>query len=175
MEVKNAAQAKGYATILIVVVGLIVAVIAVKKIFGGIDGLMERIGLKDTKSEQENTATVEKIVEKAAAVGSGSPWSPKMFSTIKGGKIFTAASAAALCAKIWDSVGRVYDSPNLASGAIKQCYTKTQVSFLAHTFFAKYGVDLLTWLEYKFDTNEQKKVLAGILTYVDNLPLSQPK
>lgn len=168
-------KATDFVVIIVVLVVVVFSIIIFKRIFGGIDGVLEGVGLKDTKDEKKDKAEVENKVDNAAAQGVNSPWSPKFYKTVHNGKLFTVASADGLAKTIYDSVGHIYDEPNKGAGAIKQCYTKTQVSFLADRFQQKYGNDLLSWLQYHYDTGEQKKVLNNILTYVNNLPLAQPK
>lgn len=168
-------KVKDVIAIAIIAVVVILVIIIVKKVSGGIDGALEMLGVKDTKEEIKAQETVNKTVDKNLQAGNGSAWSAKLYKTIKGAKVFTVASADNLAKKIYESVGHFTDNPNEGAGAIKQCYTKTQVSFLAERFQVKYNLDLLSWLELHYDTSEQKKVLANILTYVEALPLAKPK
>jgi hypothetical protein len=169
-------NSKNAIAIMITLVVLIIVIIVVKRVFGGLDGLLEMLNLKDSKEEKKAKDTVNNNIDKANDLGNQSAWSAKLYKLLPpGSKIFTQASADKLCSTIYGAIGNVYDEPNKIAGAIKQCYTKSQVSFLVDRFQAKYGNDLLSWLELHLDTSEQKKVLANILTYVENLPLSQPK
>lgn len=172
---QNEGQSKALVYLLIGVAVIVVGIIAVKKIFGGIDGALEGLGLKDSKDEKKDKKEVEQTVDRNNALGNQSAWSPKMYKSVSGGKLFTVAGAKSLCKTIYDSVGHIYDEPNKAAGAIKQAYTKTQVSFLCDIWQQTYGTDLLSWLQLHFDTGEQKKVLNNILTYVEALPLAKPK
>jgi hypothetical protein len=166
-------KTKNVTTILIIVVVLIIAVIAAKKVFGLFDNIMEGVGLQDTKEEKENKEYINNEVNRQNALGVNSPWSPKYYTVVGGSPNsfgFTVSQAQKLCAEIWDSVGIFYDSPNKAASAIKQCQNKRNVSFLADGMSDIYGVNLLSWLENKFDTSEQREILAGILRYVNALP-----
>lgn len=156
----------------IVLTVIILVFIIFNKFSGGIDGLLEKLGLKDDKATAKAKEGVEDKVGENTKEGTGSAFAPTLWKSVMSAKIFTSAYAQELAKTVWDSVGYAWDTPNKAAGAIKQCKCKTQVSFLADTFQKKYSVDLLTWLHNKFDRDEQKIVLNQILAYVDALPLN---
>jgi hypothetical protein len=163
-------SARGISTILVVVVALVLAVVffkSVKKIF---DSIMETLGLKDSKEETENKELIDTSVNHENSLGVNSAWSPQYYRNKPNSKIFTQAKTDALVNQLWDSVGYFYDTPSKADGAIKQCSTKSQVSWLASNFQNKHSAGLLNWMENHFDDGEEREYLAGILRYVANLP-----
>lgn len=171
MHLPNQEKAKGLSTVLIVVVGLILAVILFGKLIKFGEGFLEGLGLKDSKEEKANKDDIDRKVNQANAKGNNSPWSPKFYKAAPSGtKIPTQSTADSLAKQLWESVGYIVDTPNKGAGAIKQCSTKAGVSFVADRFQVKYKLDLLTWLQSKYDTDEQREVLADMLRYVENLP-----
>lgn len=162
---------KGVATILVVVAVIAIVFFAGGKIMKFFNGILEGLGLKDDPNEAKNKEAVQTGLDKETAKGVLSAWSPQFAKNAPGGSsILKATSANALAKTMWDSVGYTYDSPALGEGVIKQLKTKSQVSSLADAFFKNYKVDLLSWLQNKYDTNEQKQFLASMLSYVKALP-----
>jgi len=162
---------KGIATILLVVAVIFIVLFAGSKVMKLINGTLEGLGLKDDPTEAKNKETVQTGLEKETNKGVMSAWSPQYYKNAPGGSaLLTVATAKALAKTMWDSVGYITDTPSLGEGVIKQLKTKTQVSFLADTFYKTYKVDLLSWLQNKYDTNEQKQFLASMLAYVKALP-----
>jgi predicted small secreted protein len=76
-----------------------------------------------------------------------------------------------LAKMIYDSVGTVYDDPQLALTAFKQINSKVGVSAVSSAFSQKYNKDMFTYLETGFDTTDQKKTLAEIKQNVDSKPV----
>jgi hypothetical protein len=171
----NFAPDAGTKKIVTIVVLLIVAIMIwqiAKRGFGVTDGILQGLGLQDSAEEKENKTFINNEVNRQNAMGIKSPWSPKYYTNVPrgGGFAFTVEEAQKLCKQIWDSVGYLYDTPSKAAGAIKQCKNKRNLSFLADGMSDIYGVDLLNWLESKFDTSEQREILAGLLRFANSLP-----
>lgn len=170
-SIKNESQGAGIAKVLLYVAIVVVIFIVVGKFFKGIDGLLQKIGLQDSKEEKENKEKVSNAVDKESTKGNESAWSPRFYQGAPyGAVLLTASSAESLAKRMWDSVGYFVDSPSKGAGVIRQLKTKAQVSHLAHKFFQKYGIDLLPWLQNKYDTSEQKEYLADMLRHVEALP-----
>lgn len=138
------------------------------KVFGGIKGLFESLGLSSSAADISVTQTQS---------DPGSPWSPLFYKTLqrqgKNVMLFSAASADILAKQIYDSTGPFTDNWAQAFGAIKQCKYKTQVSFLAERFKLKYNADLITWLpgdlwpRDRFSNDEVNQAIE----YVKKLPI----
>lgn len=159
----------GISTLLIVIAVIAIVFIVLNKVFGGINGVLESFGLKDTKEEKELNKDIRDALTDSS--NPNSPFSPSMYkSAPAGAKIFSVSTAQSLAKQIYDSVGVIWDDPESGFGAIKQCKTQSQVSFLSDTFNNVYGKDLISWLDQKYDRTGQKKVLREIYSYVANLP-----
>lgn len=137
---------------------------------GILDGFFEIIGAKQTPEDKENTDIINDATRSQNSLGVKSAWSPLYYQQKAGGKLITQAKTDALVKQLWDSVGYMYDSPELFVSAIKQCGYKTQISWLAYNFNKKYNQDLLTWASRKFDNDDQQYQLAVAIKYVDSLP-----
>ena len=159
------------AVVMTITVVLILVVILFAKGVKFAEGFLEGLGLKDTKEEKANQSDIDRKVNRESASGVNSAWSPGFYKKAPSGtKLVTSATAESIAKTLWDSVGYVYDEPSKGAGAIKQLRTKAAVSFVADKFYNKYSIDLLTWLQNKYDTKEQKEYLADMLRYVENLP-----
>jgi hypothetical protein len=168
----NQENAKGASILIIVIVSVILAIVLFKdfrKIFRSVG---ESLGVFDSEEETENKTYINTEVNRQNALGTSSAWSPKYYTIVPrdNGFAFTVADAQKYCAQIWDSVGIIHDTPTVALSAIRQCQNKRNVSFLADGMSDIYEVDLLNWFEQKFDTSEQREVLAAILHFVNSLP-----
>lgn len=167
-------NAKGIAIVIVIVVALIMIAPIIRNITEAIRGGFEGLGLTDSPEEKENKTFINDEVNRQNAMGVKSAWSPKYYTIVPrgGGYAFTVKEAQDLCKQIWDSVGYIYDSPSKAVAAIKQCKNKRNLSFLADGMQDIYKVDLLNWLENKFDTSEQREMFAGLLRFANALPNS---
>ncbi len=156
---------------LLKIAALIVAVFLVlalgKRIFAGLDKLLVSLGLKKSDEEIKLETDVKDQATK------DSPFSPAYWVNMqRKSKIYLLykSNLTNLAQQIYSSVGTVFDTPEVATAAFKQCRYKTQVSQLADEFQRVYKKDLLAWLYDKFDTDSQKAELSNILNYVNSLP-----
>jgi hypothetical protein len=164
-------NAKGIATMLIVVAIVVLVFIFADKIIKFINGFLEDIGLKDDPTKKKNKEQTQAQLEAESAKGVMSAWSPSFYKNAPGGSaLITVATADDLASDMYGSVGYLYDTPSVGEGVIKQLSTKTQVSFLADRFYINYKVDLLSWLKQHYDTGDQVQHLATMLDYVKALP-----
>ena len=81
-----------------------------------------------------------------------------------------------LATQIYDSVSPstknwITDSPSEGFAAFKAIGSKLGVSVLADVFNQKYQQDLFTFLNDKYDTEEQKAIWNNIQSYTNNLPV----
>jgi hypothetical protein len=144
------------------------AIFVVYKVFGGIKGLFDSLGLS---SSPEDISVIN------TAQDPGTPWSPTFYKTLQAqGKnvwLLTQASADLLAKQIYTSTGAFSDNWPQAFGAIKQCKYKTQISFLCERFKIKYNADLITWLPggiWPADRFSNAEVSQAI-EYVKKLPI----
>lgn len=159
----------GISTLVIVIAIVAIAFIIINKLFGGINGFLEGIGLKKDEKEIQLDSDLAKFLSNSS--NPSNPFSPSFYKSAPGGaKLLTVAAAKVLAKQIYDSVGWMYDSPENAFAAIKQCSAQSQVSFLADQFGKEYSKDLVSWLNQKFDTDGQKVILREIFYYVSKLP-----
>lgn len=179
-------NAKAWAIIIIVVVGVVLAAYLISKTFGsisgavgdmwnGIKGIPSDLGLTDTQAETDQKAKL--LAATQAAATPTSPWSPQFYKNApNGASLMTSASGDALAKQIWDSVSWFQWGPpdgSIPEGAIKQCSTQSQVSFLADRFQQKYGKDLYTWLNGCFSgvlDAPSVYTLSVLNDYVNSLP-----
>jgi hypothetical protein len=137
------------------------------KAFGAFKGIFESLGLSNSAADISVMTTQQ---------DPGSPWSPLYYKTLqRQGKnimLLTQASADLLAKQIYESTGAFTDNWPPAFGAIKQAKYKTQISFLAERFKAKYNADLITWLpggmwpQDRFSNDEVNQAIE----YVKKLP-----
>jgi len=167
----NSDKAMGISIVLVVVVVIVLAVILFSKFMNFGSGALEWFNLKDTKEEKENKAKIKTQVNEEEVKGNGSAWSPNFWRAApSGSKLFTVAVGNDIAEQFWDSVGYIWDTPSKGAGAVRRCSTKSQLSWVADRFNIEYGLDLLQWLQNKYDTGEQLEILADILRYADGLP-----
>lgn len=156
-------------TLAIVIAVLWIVYMVVKRVFGGIDGLFQGLGLQDSPEKKRLAESVDKGIEDSN--NSNSPWNPAFYKTAPpGSRLLTTAATDNLASQVWSSVGVISDTPTQATGAIKQCPSQAAVSFLASRFQTKYGRDLVNWMREHFDTESQVREMNTILAYVANLP-----
>lgn len=163
---------------IIYLVGGLVLIVLVfkfgKQILDAMTGSAEALGLKDSKEGAENKRYIDNSVNTNNAAGTKSPWSPLFYKAVqkRDGKvvIFTESSAKDIAKRFYDSVGYIYDSPALGVSAVKQIPTKVKLSHVSDIFNRTYKIDLLTWLNDKYDKLGQREYLREILEYADNLP-----
>lgn len=157
------------------VVAIIVIVVFIQKTFGGISNLFgsvsDALGITDSPEAAANKAAVAAATNESATTTS--PWSPAFFQQSPAGTtIMTQAAADAINAQIWDSVGIFSTDINEALGAIKECSTQAQVSFLSWRFNIVYNKDLFTWLTLQYTKmGTPDPTLATLINYVNNLPM----
>ena len=168
-EGKQGNQVKIWITIAVVALIIIVAIMIIKRVFGGLDKFLEAIGLKDSKNEEETNQRLSTNAE--AARLSTSPWSPLFYKSAPAGStIPTSVTAQKIAKQLYDSVGFISDDPEEGLSAIKQVKTQAGVSYVVDTFNSLYRADLYTWLEMHYDTAQQKYVLIRIADFVNSLP-----
>lgn len=162
-------KAKAISLIIIVLLVVVVAWMLIKRVFGGLDGILEALGLKESDADKKRRLALEAQTNNAN--NPESAFSPTLYKKAPAGsKLVTAAKADQLAKQIWDSVGRVWDDPESGLSAIKQLPSKAAVSFVADKFASKYQRDMIGWLQIKYDTDQQKDILLQIYDYVNQLP-----
>jgi hypothetical protein len=166
---KTQEQSKAVVHLMIGLVIVVIAIIFANKLFKLGSGALEFLNLKDTAEEKENKEYVANKVDKANNNPVKSAWSLSFWNYPQA-MLINAAETKRLVKMLWDSVGYMYDTPNNLPGAIKQCKTQSQVSWLCYNFQKEHDKDLIGWLDNHFDTSEQKKILADTMRYVENLP-----
>ncbi len=159
-------SAKGYATIGVVLAVIVIVFIILNKFlkFGG--GITDKIGLTDSASEKQNAATIKTTVNSQLSKGGASYWSPNYYKTLNiptGVIRLNQLGIDKVVNEFWNSVGYLWDSTNKGVAAIKMVTSGYQLSQVVEGFQIKYGLDLLTWMENKYDTEEQKRNLVEIL------------
>jgi hypothetical protein len=162
--------------ILVVVVVIVVIYMVIKSgsnFMQGIadfwNGIGEGLGIKDSAEDKKADADLSGI--DSAANSSASPFNPTFYKSAPAGtRLKTQAVLSDLADQIYDSVGVVYDDPEAALGAFKQCSNWCMVSQLSDKFNQLYGKDAYSWMRIKFDTTKQKDILAKLANYCFSLP-----
>lgn len=168
---KTQEQSKAVVYLVIGLVVVVLAIILFSKLTKFGEGFLEGLGLKDSKEEKANKEAIDGNVNRENSKGNNSAWSPRFYKEAPSGtRLVTQSTADTLAKQLWDSVGYIVDTPSKGAGAIKQLSTQAAVSFVADRFQIKYKLDLLQWLQNKYDTSEQQEVLADMMRYVNNLP-----
>lgn len=164
-------QSDAYIKLLVGVVVVVLAIILFKQFMNFGQGALEFLNLRDTKEEKKNNEMVNSTVDRESAKGNNSAWSPNFYKSAPYGTSFPVdAEIGSIAKQFWDSVGYLYDNPAQGMGAIRRCKSKAVLSKVAYFFNGLYNLDLLSWLQKKYDTSTQKEILADMLRYADNLP-----
>jgi hypothetical protein len=170
-------NAKAWVMLIGGLVAIVVLVVFIQKTFGGISNMISSIGsslgFSDSPEQAANKAAVAAATNESATTTS--PWSPAFFQAAPSGTtILTQEAADAINAQIWDSVGMFSFTTDIneAYGALKECTTQAQVSFLAYRFNIVYNKDLFTWLTLQYTKmGTPDPVLAQMISYVNNLSM----
>lgn len=174
-------NAKAIVIVLVVVVVLVFVFYWLSKTFGSLQavfgGIADKISGAINQSPAEKTALANNQTIIAASGLPTSPWSPQFYKNAPdGAQLFTSAQGDALAAQIWGSVGWLQittPDPSPVIGAINQCSTQSQVSFLSDRFNTKYGKDMATWVNGCFDQvalgAASDNTSANILTVLQQL------
>lgn len=172
-------NAKAIAIILIVVVVVVLFAVYANKFLGGVGnalrGVTDSLGL--TKSDESKARDQQIKDAQKAANTAGSPWSASFYQGVQGALVLTSSFADSLAYQIYDSVNTwsSNDGPEVV-GAIKQCKTKSQVSFLCERFYQKYNQDMYEYITKNYTGNHifnnpyNDSVISSINTYVNSLP-----
>jgi hypothetical protein len=155
---------------IIIIVLLLIAIgwIIVDAI-GGLDKILEFLGLKTDPKKQALQDSVDTAGKNAAKPTS--PWSPSFYKAAPSGTtIVTNDTALNIASSVYDSVNIFGDTPSTALGAIKQCKTQASVSYVVDVFNSVYFEDMFAFMQYHFDTSDQLKTLTQIVDYVNSLP-----
>lgn len=164
-------QSAAYVKLLIGVVVVVMAIILFKQFMNFGSGALEFFNLKDTKEEKENNALVDSTVDRESAKGNKSAWSPNFYKSAPYGTSFpVAADIESIAKQFWGSVGYMYDTPAQGMSALKRCASQAVLSKVSEKFAERYGLDLLSWLQKKYDTSTQKEILADMMRFASNLP-----
>ena len=162
---------KGVATVVLVLAVIIIAFLILNKVFKLGSGVFTMFGLQDSKEEQAYEQKIANTVKNNTTAGAVSRWSPtyyKQYGTTS--NMLSIKDADRIASNFWDSVGYVWDTPSEGLAAVKQVTNATQLSQVVAAFYAEHELDLLGWLQNKYDTEEQKRILVQILNYAANLP-----
>jgi len=165
----NDNNGSGNGQIFVFIVIAVLVAIAGGMLIKSFKDIMNMFGLSDSKEGKENKEYIDASVNSSTAAGPNSAWSPLYFKG-KSGTLVTRATADKIAKQFWDSVGEFWDTPSLGLGAMKMIRNKLQLSWVAYCFNEKYGIDLLGWLNDKYDVRGQREYLRQILEYANNLP-----
>lgn len=127
--------------------------------------LLEKVGLQKSSDQIRN--------DKAAT--NENAWNPNFWKTGPVGTLlFTQESANNFAGIMYDYFHVLYDDFNSVLNVIKQCKTKSQVSFIANAFQSKYNLDMYGWLVKPDGINPMDGLSTDQLTtlnnYVSQLP-----
>lgn len=173
---KTGDYVKAFIWVAVAILVIVIVVMAIKqgsKIFesisGGIDKFLISLGLKDSAEKEKANADLSQVDDQANSTNS--PFNPTYYKSVPAGtKIKTAGSASDIATQVYNSVGVIYDDPEAAYGAFKQCSNWAMVSQICDRFNQLYKKDCYDWLKIKFDTTKQKDTLAKIVKYCFELP-----
>lgn len=163
----NQESAKGIAILVAVLVAVYIVFLVIKKGSGAIDSVLESIGLKSSAAEKQAENTISTAVGDASKITS--PFNPNYYKQYPQAQMLDYNDAANIAYLLYDSVGYISDSSEQAVSAIKQLISKSEVSFVADIFAKQFKKDLLSYLQYHFDTEQQKIDLQSIINYANNL------
>lgn len=120
--------------------------------------ILEALGLSDDKEEQEEKAALSQM--------QASQYFDPDFFNKPGAALLTVAVAQAYCKILYDADRIINDDEAAVYGVFQKMRTKSQVSFLAYTFFNMYKKSLLGYLSAFLDQTE----MANVAKICNRLP-----
>lgn len=193
-------EAEANSKILLTIAIIVGGFIALSYIGGGIDKFLESLGLKSDPEEKkldEDIKAKEENAEKKQPTQE--EWKPKDFNpyqytlSLTNLNKYIQKNATRLkinsypsgyfrgnAAIIFNAIGRNRnpnfpnlspDKPEEIYAAIKYFTTKLGIAYLGTDYQKKYNKDLWSDLSAEMDTDEQKKILNKIYSYIDSLPV----
>lgn len=142
---------------------IIVAFIFLKEIKKMTKNFFGTFGIGSTTDDDKREAEISKNKENVKDF-----FNPN-YCNDKGSILMTMKETDSIVKQIWDSIGLIYDDETETIGAFKKIKYKTQVSWIAKRFNELHKKDLLSWLDNKLDTDNQRLVFEEILSYTKKL------
>lgn len=170
---KTQEQAKAMAIIIAVVFAVILATYLAYRLTGGVDSLLESLGLKDSQTDKDLQAIKTQVKEADFFSPTYYHNPPAEYKNSKGqyyAAVKYISAVNALASQIEKAIGYIYDDPEQIAGAMEELKNKAQVSQLSEYFNKKYGKSLYQYLSEKMDTSAQRRILNDILTRLNSLP-----
>lgn len=127
--------------------------------------LLEKLGLKKTQDQLQNDA----------AATNQNAWNPVFWKSGPGGTLLlTQAVADGFATAIYNAFTIWQDDYNAIVNVVKQCKTKSQVSFIAYAFQNKYKQDMYEYMRDPGGINPwdglSDEHLTALNNYVSKLP-----
>ena len=133
--------------------------------------ILEFLNLRPTRDEaqilKEETRQRKKSIKGAEAIQEKAAKDSKQGTHGKPGLLDTQREE--IVKDIRASVGVIYDSPEKALSAIQRLITWGDYVAVNDRFKKAYGKDILSYLKYHFDTEEQKATFNDIVNVVSKL------
>lgn len=153
------------------IVAIVILIILFKRFGEFFEKIFNFLTFNDPEKEALKTG-INDAVDNEIGKGNNSHWNPNYYrSAPHGSTILTDTKADSIATQIYGSIDFVsFDDPEEALAAIKQCPNKISVSKVAERFNIKYQKDLLSYMQYWFDTERQLRVLQQIIDFTNALP-----
>jgi hypothetical protein len=131
--------------------GLIIkGVLAVAGYFFIIHPLLKAVGFIESAEDKEHRKQ-----EEQKAIGAAQAFNPNYYKSKPGAILLTKATAEKYAEIIWDSIDVIDgDDEEDIYGVLKQLKAKTQVSWIADLFYARYGKDMYALLSSNLNSSE---------------------
>lgn len=153
------------------VVAIVILIVLFKKFGNFFENIFNFLTFTNPEKEKLKSE-VGTSVDGEIGKGINSHWNPAYYRNAPAGvSIISNSAAEQIARQIYGSIDFVsFDDPEEALSAIKKCPNKISVSKVAEQFDKLYDKDLLTYMQYWFDTERQLKVLQQIIDYAQVLP-----
>lgn len=166
--------------VLMPVIIIVIIYLVLKKmghnLLEGIKSPFISAGLADTAEEKTATAKTAKSIIALEDNPAANPFNPEYYHAQQkrfGIALTTTANAKAIALQIANSVKTFVDEPAEALAGFKKLNNKCKVSQVSEQFAKVMGQDMLSNLQYHFDTTAQKIILGQIINYVNSLPVGK--
>ncbi len=169
----NDKQLKTIGLALAGVIALVIVILLGKRLFEGLDKLLNGLGITDSEEEKKAAADIEKAKTAKTQINV-SPFDANFYKQKGIIKLKSKAGAEILASDIKKAQNTVFQFGDDYWSAIEKAFGymtyKSHVSQVSDAFRRLYGEDLLQWLTRLANYESEKQYLAQILNRVNNLP-----
>lgn len=149
---------------IVAVGGLLIGGYLVVQVVSGAKGLLEALGLKDSKEDKEE----DRLIENASKYPQFNPnyWWEGSSTAAKKWLVYKDESAKTAAKKIKNAWGVFDDDEAAVTGVFRNARSKAHVSRIADAYFKLYSIGLFDDLKARLSSTE----LSDVIRITENLP-----